>query len=66
MKKKPDTIQHTCGFPEPTENDMWGLTREVDAGFRHAYAKKGRKMPKISSCEIGALSVEALEMIEAY
>ncbi len=63
MKKKSDTIQQTCGFPEPTEDS---LLKGVDEGFRAAFARKGRKMPRISSHEIGSLSVEALEMIENY
>ena len=63
MKKKPDTIQHTCGVPEPTEES---IRKGVDEGFRLAFSKKGRKMPKVSNCEIGALSAEALEMIAEY
>ena len=63
MKKKPDTIQHTCGIPEPTEES---LKKGVDAGFRLAFSKKGRKMPKVSNCEVGTLSVEALEMMEEW
>jgi len=53
-------IQHTSGFPEPTEAS---LKKGVDKGFNAFFAKRGRKIPKVSSCEISSLSVEALEMI---
>ncbi len=63
MKKKPDTIQHYSGIPEPTEES---LKQGVDAGFRLAFSKKGRKMPKVSNCEIAYLSVDTLDMIAEW
>ena len=63
MKKKEDTIQHFAGVPEPTfAQQSKGVVKEFDDFF----AKKGRKVPHVSGHVIGALSVEALEMIEAY
>lgn len=40
-----DTIQHVCGFAEPTEAN---LQEGVDEGFRAAFAKKGRKLPHVN------------------
>ena len=57
------TIQHTCGVKEPTEES---LMKGVDASTRAFFSRNGRKMPYISSHEIGSLSVEAREMIENY
>lgn len=55
-------IQHTCGFPEPTEAS---LKQGIDKGFNAFFAKRGRRVPHVSSYEVGALSVDALEMIAA-
>lgn len=57
------TIQHTCGVKEPTFAQQ---SKGVDKGFNDFFAKNGRKTPYISDCEIGYLSVEAQQMIEAY
>jgi hypothetical protein len=56
-------IQHTCGLPEPTEDS---LKQGVDKGFDAFFARRGRRAPYVSSYEVGALSVEALEMVAAY
>ncbi len=53
----------TPSLPEPTEAS---LKKGIDKGFDAFFAKRGRKMPHVSGHVIGALSVEALEMIEAY
>ena len=57
------TIQHSCGVKVPTFAQQ---TKGVDAGFTAFFARRGRKKPYVSSHEIGYLSVEAMEMIEAY
>lgn len=56
-------IQHYSGFPEPTEDS---LKQGVDEGFDAFFAKRGRRAPYVSSYEVGALSVEALEMVAQY
>ena len=57
------TIQHTCGVPVKTFKQ---LSKGVDKGFDDFFARRGRKVPYVSSHEIGRLTVEAMEMIEAY
>ena len=57
------TIQHSCGVKTPTFAQQ---TKGVDAATRAFFSQNGRKMPYISSYEIGHLSVEAQEMIESY
>lgn len=53
-----NTIQHTCGFPEPSERQAGNFCEVVDKSVELFWSKRGKSVPIVSDYFLDNLDYE--------